>query len=141
MKATQENAGLGDLTGLTYSGTARPNRHYFSPPAGLRMTFWQENYAFIKDVYDMRHQKMAEWMENVEKVSKLHRLDRVPEPAKCLPYRELANCHRVKFLKHQTEHGYGYCKVVFRRQEFKINECSGFFLHPEKLPIRLGLKT
>merc|ERR1712045_269006 len=26
-----------------------------------------ENYAFIKDVYDMRHQKMAEWMENVEK--------------------------------------------------------------------------
>ena len=34
------------------------------------MTFWQENYAFIKDVYDMRHQKMAEWMENVEKVLK-----------------------------------------------------------------------
>ena len=32
------------------------------------MTFWQENYAFIKDVYDMRHQKMAERMENVEKV-------------------------------------------------------------------------
>jgi len=31
------------------------------------MTFWQENYAFIKDVYDMCHQKMAEWMENVEK--------------------------------------------------------------------------
>merc|ERR1712050_310515 len=24
-------------------------------------------YQFIKDVYDMRHQKMAEWMENVEK--------------------------------------------------------------------------
>merc|ERR1712051_342616 len=42
-----------------------------SPPSGLnpgiRMTFWQENYAFIKDVYDMRHQKMAEWIENVEK--------------------------------------------------------------------------
>ena len=32
------------------------------------MSFWQENYAFIKDVYDMRHHKMAEWMENVEKV-------------------------------------------------------------------------
>jgi len=31
------------------------------------MTFWQENYTFIKDVYDMRHTKMAEWMENVEK--------------------------------------------------------------------------
>ena len=39
-----------------------------SQSSGLRMTFWQENYAFIKDVYDMRHQKMAEWMENVEKV-------------------------------------------------------------------------
>ena len=35
----------------------------------FRMTFWQENYAFIKDVYDMRHNKMADWMENVEKVT------------------------------------------------------------------------
>ena len=34
----------------------------------VEMSFWQENYAFIKDVYDMRHQKMAEWMDNVEKV-------------------------------------------------------------------------
>merc|ERR1711997_1113654 len=32
-----------------------------------KMTFWQENYTFIKDVYDMRHTKMAEWMENVKK--------------------------------------------------------------------------
>jgi len=31
------------------------------------MSFWQENYQFIKEVYDMRHHKMAEWMENVEK--------------------------------------------------------------------------
>ena len=36
------------------------------------MTFWQENYAFIKDVYDMRHHKMAEWIENVEKVTTNH---------------------------------------------------------------------
>merc|ERR1712158_154332 len=41
--------------------------HPASQSSGLTMTFWQENYAFIKDVYDMRHQKMAEWMENVEK--------------------------------------------------------------------------
>merc|ERR1712014_229436 len=34
---------------------------------GQKMSFWQENYAFIKDVYDMRHQKMMEWMENVER--------------------------------------------------------------------------
>merc|ERR1711922_77598 len=33
----------------------------------MGMAFWQENYTFIKDVYDVRHQKMAEWMENVEK--------------------------------------------------------------------------
>jgi len=31
------------------------------------MTFWQENYHFIKEIYEMRHTKMAEWMENVEK--------------------------------------------------------------------------
>ena len=31
------------------------------------MTFWQENYPFIKDVYVMRQTKMIEWMENVEK--------------------------------------------------------------------------
>merc|ERR1712130_93334 len=41
--------------------------HPASQSSGLKMTFWQENYTFIKDVYDMRHQKMAEWMENVEK--------------------------------------------------------------------------
>ena len=32
------------------------------------MAFWQENYQFIKEIYEMRHAKMAEWMENVEKV-------------------------------------------------------------------------
>jgi hypothetical protein len=31
------------------------------------MSFWQENYQFIKEVYEMRHSKMAEWLENVEK--------------------------------------------------------------------------
>merc|ERR1711923_169350 len=34
---------------------------------GGKMTFWQENYQFIKEVYEMRHSKMAEWLENVEK--------------------------------------------------------------------------
>merc|ERR1711915_216529 len=32
-----------------------------------KMAFWQENYQFIKEVYEMLHSKMAEWMENVEK--------------------------------------------------------------------------
>jgi hypothetical protein len=30
------------------------------------MTFWQENYGFIKEVYDTRYTKMTEWMDNVE---------------------------------------------------------------------------
>merc|ERR1711936_970021 len=38
----------------------------------FKMTFWQENYPFIKDVYIMRQTKMVEWMENVEKaISKI----------------------------------------------------------------------
>merc|ERR1712029_466333 len=32
----------------------------------LKMTFWQENYSFIKEVYDTRYAKMVEWMDNVE---------------------------------------------------------------------------
>jgi len=31
------------------------------------MSFWQENYAFIKDVYDSRAAKMTEIMDNTEK--------------------------------------------------------------------------
>merc|ERR1712117_618293 len=34
--------------------------------AGRKMTFWQENYGFIKEVYDTRYSKMVEWMDNVE---------------------------------------------------------------------------
>lgn len=32
----------------------------------MRMSFWSENYSFIKDVYDTRVTKMVEWMDNVE---------------------------------------------------------------------------
>merc|ERR1712013_966185 len=45
-----------------------PRTGELSSPSTFIMTFWQENYHFIKDVYDMRHTKMAEGMENVEKV-------------------------------------------------------------------------
>jgi len=41
------------------------------------MTFWQENYSFIKEIYDMRHTKMAEWMENVEKSNSRIMADKV----------------------------------------------------------------
>ena len=30
------------------------------------MSFWSENYSFIKDVYDTRVTKMTEWMDNIE---------------------------------------------------------------------------
>jgi len=32
------------------------------------MTFWQENYGFVKDVYDARITKYQEWMDNLEKI-------------------------------------------------------------------------
>merc|ERR1712038_1626444 len=47
-------------------GSAQPS-HTNQGSYSSRMSFWQENYQFIKEVYDMRHLKMAEWMENVEK--------------------------------------------------------------------------
>merc|ERR1712165_491171 len=53
--------------GVLCADSRRTLIHPASRQSGLKMTFWQENYLFIKDVYDMRHQKMAEWMENVEK--------------------------------------------------------------------------
>merc|ERR1712108_25177 len=53
--------------GVLGADSRRTLIHPASQSSGLRMTFWQENYHFIKDVYGMRHQKMAEWMENVEK--------------------------------------------------------------------------
>ena len=31
------------------------------------MTFWQENYAFIKDVYDSRSGKLEELMDKTDK--------------------------------------------------------------------------
>merc|ERR1711997_569038 len=41
-------------------------REYLLLPLNIKMTFWQENYSFIKEVYDTRYSKMVEWMDNVE---------------------------------------------------------------------------
>merc|ERR1711997_827590 len=41
-------------------------REYLLLPPNTKMTFWQENYSFIKEVYDTRYSKMVEWMDNVE---------------------------------------------------------------------------
>jgi hypothetical protein len=32
----------------------------------IKMSFWSENYSFIKDVYDTRVTKMTEWMDHIE---------------------------------------------------------------------------
>ena len=60
------------------------------------MTFWQENYSFIKEIYDMRHTKMAEWMENVEKSISRIMADRVYTSAEFK--RERDNFHVRSFL-------------------------------------------
>ena len=62
------------------------------------MSFWQENYAFIKDVYDMRHHKMAEWMENVEKVS----VGVCPYLAASSKYSGKINCETIS-ITHSVE--------------------------------------
>ena len=65
------------------------------------MTFWQENYSFIKEIYDMRHTKMAEWMENVEKSISRIMADRVYTSAEFK--RERDNFH-VSFQKSIMEY-------------------------------------
>ena len=70
------------------------------------MSFWQENYQFIKEVYDMRHMKMAEWMENVEKSISRIMADKVYTSAEFKRERDTFNVrfsqyrHRGLFLTH-----------------------------------------
>ena len=64
------------------------------------MAFWQENYQFIKEIYEMRHTKMAEWMENVEKAIARIMADKVYTSAEFK--RERDNFHVS--LKHQHDH-------------------------------------
>ena len=59
------------------------------------MTFWQENYPFIKYVYLMRQTKMVEWMENVEKAISRIMADKVYTSAEFK--RERDNFH-VRFF-------------------------------------------
>ena len=65
------------------------------------MTFWQENYPFIKDVYIMRQTKMVEWMENVEKAISRIMADKVYTSAEFK--RERDNFHVSALLLHSVE--------------------------------------
>ena len=73
-----------------------------------KMTFWQENYPFIKDVYIMRQTKMIEWMENVEKAISRIMADKVYTSAEFK--RERDNFHVS--TKFQTK-GSFYLYVLF----------------------------
>ena len=76
------------------------------------MTFWQENYPFIKDVYIMRQTKMIEWMENVEKAISRIMADKVYTSAEFK--RERDNFHvsisKNKFIN-QTFYIFNYKKI------------------------------
>ncbi|XP_045608233.1 muscle-specific protein 300 kDa [Procambarus clarkii] len=50
------------------------------------MTFWQENYGFVKDVYDFRLQKYQEWMDNLEGI-----VHKVMAPNVQYTYKEFKN--------------------------------------------------
>ena len=62
------------------------------------MAFWQENYQFIKEVYDMRHHKMAEWMENVEKAISRIMADKVYTSAEFKRERDTFNVRNFLFV-------------------------------------------
>ena len=61
------------------------------------MAFWQENYQFIKEVYDMRLSRMADWMENVDKAISRIMADKVYTSAEFK--RERDTFHVISFLK------------------------------------------
>ena len=77
------------------------------------MTFWQENYPFIKDVYLMRQTKMVEWMENVEKAISRIMADKVYTSAEFK--RERDNFHVSTYLTHIT---YLFTKKSAKKMQF-----------------------
>lgn len=50
------------------------------------MTFWQENYGFVKEVYDYRMAKYQEWMDNLEAI-----VSKVLAPNVQYTYKEFKN--------------------------------------------------
>ena len=62
------------------------------------MTFWQENYPFIKDVYIMRQTKMVEWMENVEKAISRIMADKVYTSAEFKRERDNFHVSKQKYF-------------------------------------------
>ena len=70
------------------------------------MSFWQENYQFIKEVYEMRHSKMAEWMENVEKAIARIMADKVYTSAE---FKRERDNFQVKCCRKNTYFNVNFC--------------------------------
>ena len=74
------------------------------------MSFWQENYQFIKEVYEMRHSKMAEWMENVEKAIARIMADKVYTSAEFKRERDTFNVNIIN--KNKSKFG-NKCVTIY----------------------------
>ena len=62
------------------------------------MAFWQENYQFIKEVYDMRLSRMSEWMDNVDKAIGRIMADKVYTSAEFKRERDNFHVSQLLFL-------------------------------------------
>merc|ERR1711874_696132 len=98
----------------------RATRDYFNN--SIRMSFWQENYAFIKEVYDMRHLKMAEWMENVEKSIARIMADKVYTSSEFKRERDTFNSlckdlERAERAKEQRNTGFRKLDTLIKKHE------------------------
>ena len=101
------------------------------------MTFWQENYQFIKEIYEMRHTKMAEWMENVEKAISRIMADKVYTSAEFK--RERDNFHVSKTNNWNVilaiineirgwSHSHAKAKIFEQWQNYPLLKCSLAYL-------------
>ena len=84
------------------------------------MTFWQENYQFTKEVYDMRYTKFAEWMETLEKSISRIMADKVYTSAEFK--RERDNFY-VSIVNHECNLG-TYLRDKFLKYFNKIPDCQ-----------------
>ena len=62
------------------------------------MAFWQENYQFIKEVYDMRLSRMTDWMENVDRAIARIMADKVYTSAEFKRERDTFHVINLQFI-------------------------------------------
>ena len=64
------------------------------------MTYWQENYAFIKDVYDSRSSKLEELMEKTDNAISAVLADKIYTSNE---FKKIQEAFMVKLLLKETE--------------------------------------